>query len=74
MNPQTEKPVSTIAWHPRGSLFGAWDGGTLCMWSEENQETYNIESPHRATIVLLLFSSQGGRLISADVVSVKCYI
>lgn len=41
----------------------------LCMWSEEDHETYTIESPHRATIILLLFSLQGGRLISADIVS-----
>ncbi|KAL0273238.1 UNVERIFIED_CONTAM: hypothetical protein PYX00_005959 [Menopon gallinae] len=66
INPRNVKPVSTLSWHPQGSLFGAWDGGVLCMWSEEDNETITIESPHRASVILLVFSLHGGRLISAD--------
>lgn len=67
-----DSAVTCMAWHPRGSVAAAW-GSTLVTWSEGESAT-TVESPHRAPIVLLLYSQQGGRLISADMVTIKVLV
>lgn len=56
-----------MVWHPEKRLLvSGWENGEVHVWYNGNREFSSIPGPHKSPIMLLAFSEQGGRMISAD--------
>ncbi|XP_017466425.1 PREDICTED: intraflagellar transport protein 140 homolog [Rhagoletis zephyria] len=59
--------VSALAWHPEKVLLATgWENGDIHVWFAGHREFASVHGPHKAAIVLLDFSEQGGRMVTAD--------
>lgn len=60
--------ATALCWHPERSalLVSGWENGEIYCWAKGGREFQSIKGPHKAPIVLLIFSEQGGRMVSAD--------
>ncbi|XP_018800098.1 PREDICTED: intraflagellar transport protein 140 homolog [Bactrocera latifrons] len=59
--------VSALAWHPEKVLLATgWENGDIHVWFAGHREFASVHGPHKAPIVLLDFSEQGGRMVTAD--------
>ncbi|XP_043479538.1 intraflagellar transport protein 140 homolog [Leptopilina heterotoma] len=61
--------VTALAWHPeRKWLVIGWESGEMRVWAGDtgSNEFNTIVTPHRDPILILQWSQNGGRLVSAD--------
>ncbi|XP_065332097.1 intraflagellar transport protein 140 homolog [Cloeon dipterum] len=59
----------SLAWHPaEKTLAVGWEHGVLSMWLEERLQFVEADSPHKAPVGILQWSSRGSRLVSGDAV------
>ncbi|XP_067639118.1 intraflagellar transport protein 140 homolog isoform X2 [Eurosta solidaginis] len=59
--------VSALAWHPEKILLATgWENGDIHVWFAGHREFASVHGPHKGAIVLLDFSEQGGRMVTAD--------
>lgn len=63
--------ATTLRWHPdKRLLVTGWENGEVHAWFAGNREFSTINGPHKAPIISLEFSEQGGRMVTADSVSI----
>ncbi|KAJ1532231.1 hypothetical protein ONE63_000848 [Megalurothrips usitatus] len=64
---QPTSQITSSTWHPdRKVLVCGWENGDLLLWNG-GADFVNVSSPHQGSaITSLLWSSRGGRLVSAD--------
>jgi len=63
------KDSTVLAWHPtRKVLAVGWVTGEITAHNVQENETYELTPLHKSEITILLWTSQGSRLISADAV------
>nr|CAD7423413.1 unnamed protein product [Timema monikensis] len=61
--------ATALSWHPvKKLLVTGWENGQIEAWGGE-KDFVSVQSPHRDAITILQWSEQGGRLVSADGVS-----
>lgn len=59
--------ATALNWHPEKQLLvSGWENGEVYSWAKGDREFKAVKGPHKAPIVSLAFSEQGGRLVSAD--------
>ncbi|EDW77675.1 uncharacterized protein Dwil_GK24432 [Drosophila willistoni] len=59
--------ATALCWHPEKSLLASgWEHGEIHVWFAGHREFASVNGPHKAAIVLLEFSEQGGRMVTAD--------
>ncbi|XP_054730217.1 intraflagellar transport protein 140 homolog [Anastrepha obliqua] len=59
--------VTALAWHPEKVLLATgWENGDIHVWFAGHREFASVHGPHKAPILLLDFSEQGGRMVTAD--------
>ncbi|XP_063697892.1 intraflagellar transport protein 140 homolog [Culicoides brevitarsis] len=58
---------TAVRWHPEKILLiSGWENGELHVWYENRRDFALVKSPHQSPIILLEFSEQGGRFVTAD--------
>lgn len=63
--------ATALAWHPEKTLLvTGWENGEVFAWVKGRREFYAVKGLHKAPIVCLAFSEQGGRLVSADAMGI----
>lgn len=63
--------ATALCWHPEKALLvSGWENGELFAWAKGRREFHAVKGLHKAPIVCLSFSEQGGRLVSADAMGV----
>uniref|UniRef100_A0A336M4N6 CSON011732 protein n=1 Tax=Culicoides sonorensis TaxID=179676 RepID=A0A336M4N6_CULSO len=63
----TVSQATAVKWHPEKILLiSGWENGELHVWYENRRDFALIKSPHQSPIILLEFSEQGGRFVTAD--------
>lgn len=63
--------ATALCWHPEKMLLvTGWENGEVFAWLKGRREFYAVKGLHKAPIVCLAFSEQGGRLVSADAMGV----
>uniref|UniRef100_T1IR84 Uncharacterized protein n=1 Tax=Strigamia maritima TaxID=126957 RepID=T1IR84_STRMM len=72
---QSTSQVTCLVWHPLNKhLIIAWESGDIVVWNQEKKTCIQPDDMHKAPIVLIEFSAQGSRFISADTSgSVMCW-
>lgn len=64
--------ITALAWHPdKNILVCSWESGEVKIWNGIDKVFTNINGPHSAPVNFLAFSEKGGRLVSADAVSIN---
>ncbi|KAM8718120.1 hypothetical protein ACLKA7_004773 [Drosophila subpalustris] len=59
--------ATALCWHPEKALLATgWEHGEIHVWFAGHREFASVSGPHKAAIVLLEFSEQGGRMVTAD--------
>lgn len=59
--------ATALCWHPEKALLASgWEHGDIHVWFAGHREFASVNAPHKAAIVLLQFSEQGGRMVTAD--------
>ncbi|XP_030384608.1 intraflagellar transport protein 140 homolog [Scaptodrosophila lebanonensis] len=59
--------ATALSWHPEKALLATgWENGDIYVWFSGHREFASVSGPHKAAIVLLEFSEQGGRMVTAD--------
>lgn len=59
--------ATALCWHPEKRLLvTGWENGEIHSWFNNNREFSSIQGPHKVPIILLEFSEQGGRMVTAD--------
>ncbi|XP_002003645.2 intraflagellar transport protein 140 homolog [Drosophila mojavensis] len=59
--------ATAMCWHPEKALLATgWEHGDIHVWFAGHREFASVSGPHKAAIVLLEFSEQGGRMVTAD--------
>ncbi|EDW03430.1 intraflagellar transport protein 140 homolog [Drosophila grimshawi] len=59
--------ATALCWHPEKALLATgWEHGDIHVWFAGHREFATVSGPHKAPIVLLEFSEQGGRMVTAD--------
>ncbi|XP_030565569.1 intraflagellar transport protein 140 homolog isoform X1 [Drosophila novamexicana] len=59
--------ATALCWHPEKALLATgWEHGDIHVWFAGHREFASVSGPHKAAIVLLEFSEQGGRMVTAD--------
>ncbi|KAH8409514.1 hypothetical protein KR222_007700 [Zaprionus bogoriensis] len=59
--------ATALCWHPEKALLATgWEHGDIHVWFAGHREFASVSGPHKAPIVLLEFSEQGGRMVTAD--------
>ncbi|XP_017021858.1 intraflagellar transport protein 140 homolog [Drosophila kikkawai] len=59
--------ATALCWHPEKALLASgWEHGDIHVWFAGHREFASVSAPHKAAIVLLQFSEQGGRMVTAD--------
>lgn len=67
----TISQATALCWHPeRRQLVAGWENGELNTWSAGQRTFSSIQSTHKSPIVFVGFSEQGGRMVTADSVSI----
>ncbi|XP_075159141.1 intraflagellar transport protein rempA [Haematobia irritans] len=65
MHPTSQ--CTAMAWHPeRILLVSCWENGDIHVWFNGHREFASVSGPHKAAIILVEFSEQGGRMVTAD--------
>ncbi|XP_013113218.2 intraflagellar transport protein 140 homolog [Stomoxys calcitrans] len=65
MHPTSQ--CTAMAWHPeRILLVSCWENGDIHVWFNGHREFASVSGPHKAAIILIEFSEQGGRMVTAD--------
>lgn len=63
--------ATALCWHPEKQLLvTGWENGEIFAWVRGRREFYAVKGLHKAPIVALALSEQGGRLVSADAMGV----
>lgn len=63
--------ATALCWHPEKQLLvSGWENGEIFTWVKGRREFYAVKGLHKAPIVSLAFSEQGGRMVSADAMGV----
>lgn len=61
--------ATALSWHSdKKLLVSGWENGEVHAWFAGNREFSTINGPHKAPIIYLEFSEQGGRMVTADAV------
>lgn len=61
--------ATALCWHSdKRLLVSGWENGEVHAWFAGNREFSTINGPHKAPIIYLEFSEQGGRMVTADAV------
>ncbi|KAH8393888.1 hypothetical protein KR215_005842 [Drosophila sulfurigaster] len=59
--------ATALCWHPEKALLATgWEHGDIHVWFAGHREFASVSGPHKAAIVLLEFSEQGGRMVTTD--------
>jgi intraflagellar transport protein 140 len=66
--------VTALAWHPERELvMSGWENGETHAWFRGRRDFQSINGPHKSPIMIVEFSEQGGRMITADAVCRRLY-
>ena len=69
------RPASALAWHPtRKILAVGWETGELTIWNDSEHETYEVPLLHKGEITILLWTSNGTKLLTGDAVSLTIHL
>lgn len=64
--------ATALCWHPdRRQLVAGWENGEMNAWIAGSRTFTSIGGTHKSPIVYVGFSEQGGRMVSADTVSLN---
>lgn len=66
----TISQATALCWHPeRRFVVAGWENGELNSWSAGQRTFSPISATHKSPIIYVGFSEQGGRMVTADAVS-----